>query len=59
VEVISPHDLAEEILQKVVEYFQSPFTLVGPLQLAIPIMKDHESAGKEVLSTVPPVAAAA
>jgi len=37
----------------------SPFTLVGPLQLAIPIMKDHESAGKEVLSTVPPVAAAA
>jgi hypothetical protein len=38
---------------------RSPFTLVGPLQLAIPIMKDHESAGKEVMSTVPSVAAAA
>jgi hypothetical protein len=41
------------------EGFGSPFTLVGPLQLAIPIMKDHEAAGKEVMSTVPAVAAAA
>jgi Uma2 family endonuclease len=43
VEVISPHDLAEEILQKVVEYFQAGVRLVWIVYPQQRLVYVHES----------------